>query len=185
VYNVAFHPEGRSLVSADLHGILTEWDVAKGKWVRNLDGAVLHKYDESFLAHIGGARGMAFSADGELLACAGITDVSNAFAGVGKPVVVLFDWESGKRKQLLRPKEDFTGTAWGVAFHPAGFLIGAGAGSGGALWFWKAEQAQAFQTLKLPSNARDLALSPDANRLAVPFFDRTLRLYDVTPKSSG
>ena len=32
---------------------------------------------------------MAFNRDGSLLACAGITDVTNAFAGVGKPAVAL------------------------------------------------------------------------------------------------
>jgi WD40 repeat protein len=185
VYNVAFHPTEPFLVSADLKGVVKQWDVAKGTAVRDLDAAVLHKYDETFLADIGGARSMAFSPDGGLLACAGITDVSNAFAGVGKPVVVLFDWRSGKRVQLLRPKEEFTGTAWGVAFHPAGFVVGAGAGNGGALWFWKAEQAPAFHALKLPSNARDLALHPDGTRLAVPFYDGALRLYDLRPKSPG
>src|SRR5207245_1607150 len=84
------------------------------------------KYDPTFMADHGGLRGMAFSADGKLLAGCGITDVSNAFAGVGKPLVVLFDWQAGKRT-LLRPKEDFTGTAWGMIFHPSGFLAAAGA----------------------------------------------------------
>src|SRR5205085_6815418 len=133
VYNVAFSP-GRSLVSADLQGVLTEWDVALGTRARNLDGAVLHKYDETFLAHIGGVRGMAFSPDGKLLACAGITDVSNAFAGVGKPLVVLFDWETGRRKQLLRPKAPFQGTVWGVSSHKSGFVLVGGGRTGWALW---------------------------------------------------
>jgi WD40 repeat protein len=185
VYNVAFHPRGQFLVSADLKGVVKQWDVAKGTWVRDLDAAVLHRYDTTFLADIGGARGMAFSPDGELLACAGISDVSNAFAGVGKPVVVLFDWQSGKRKQLLRPKEEFNGTMWGVAFHPAGFAIGAAGGNGGALWFWKPDQALAFHALKLPNNARDLALHPGGNRLVVPFYDNALRVYDLTARPTS
>ena len=48
------------------------------------------------MADHGGARGMAFAADGSKLACSGITNVSNAFAGVGNPAVVLIDWKSGK-----------------------------------------------------------------------------------------
>jgi WD40 repeat protein len=182
VYNVGFHPGGRHLVSADLKGVVKVWDLTKGTVERELDAKVLHKYDTSFLADIGGVRGMAFSADGSLLACAGITEVTNAFAGVGKPLVVLFDWAGGKQKQLLRPRENFQGTAWGVAFHPAGSLAGAGGGNGGALWFWRPDQPQAFFTVKLAANARDLDLHPDGRRLAVACADGAVRVYDMGPK---
>jgi WD40 repeat protein len=183
VYNVAFHPDGRQLVSADLKGVVKHWDIARAALVRNLDAAVLHKYDTSFLADIGGVRSIAFNAAGTLLACAGITEVSNAFAGVGKPLVVLFDWQTGQRKQALVPKENFQGTAWGVVLHPDGFIAGVGGGNGGVLWFWKPEQGQAFFTLKLPNNARDLDLHPDGRRLAVACFDGVVRIYAMTPKT--
>ncbi len=185
VYDVAFHPDGKSLVSGDLKGVLKQWDVAKGALLRDLDASVLHKYDTTFCADHGGVRSMAFSPDGRLLACAGITDVSNAFAGVGKPAVVLFDLATGQRKQLLRPKADFQGTCWGVVCHPDGFLAGAGGGNGGALWFWKPDAPQAFHTLGLPNNARDLDLHPDRRRLAVPFADGAVRVYDLAPKAAG
>jgi WD40 repeat protein len=181
VYNVAFHPSGRVLASADLKGGVKEWDVLKGAFVRDLDARVLHKYDTTFHADIGGARAMAFSPDGSLLACAGITNVSNAFAGVGNPIVVLFDTKSGQRKNLLKPKTAFQGTAWGVVFHPDGFVAAAGGGNGGALWFWKPEQAEAFHTVSLPNNARDLDLHPDGKRLAIPCYDGSVRIYDLTP----
>jgi len=185
VYNVGFHPDGKSLVSGDLMGVVQQWDLAKGTVLRHLDGSVLHKYDTTFCADHGGVRSMAFRPDGGLLACAGITDVSNAFAGIGKPLVVLFDLTTGQRKQLLRPKTDFQGTCWGVVCHPDGFLVGAGGGNGGALWFWKPDAAQAFHTLALPNNARDLDLHADGKRLAVPFFDGAVRVYDMTPKAAG
>ena len=121
------------MVSADLKGILKVWDLNKGTEERTLDAKVLNKYDVTFGADIGGVRGMAFSGDGGLLACAGITDVSNAFAGIGKPVIVLFDWQSGKQKFLLRPRENFQGTMWGTGFHPAGYILGVAGGSGGAV----------------------------------------------------
>jgi WD40 repeat protein len=161
-------------------GVIKQWDLAKGTAVRDLDGSVLHKYDATFCADHGGVRSMAFTPDGKLLACAGITDVSNAFAGIGKPLVVLFDTATGQRKQLLRPKADFQGTCWGVVCHPEGFLAGAGGGNGGALWFWKPDAPQAFHTLALPNNARDLDLHPDGQRLAVPFFDGAVRIYSLT-----
>jgi len=179
VYNVAFHPDGKRLISADLKGIVKVWDVAKGEAERELDAKILYKYDPSFRADHGGVRSMTFSADGSLLACAGITNVSNAFAGVGNPLIVLFDYKSGKVKQQLRPKTPFQGTAWGVVIHPEGFIAGVGGGNGGMLWFWKADNAQDFFNLRLPNNARDLDLHPDGRRLAMAFFDGAVRTYDM------
>ena len=63
---------------------------------------------------------------------------------------------------------------------PAGFLAAAGGGNGGALWFWRPTAAQAFHTLSLPNNARDLHFHPDGRRLAVAFFDGAVRIYDMT-----
>jgi WD40 repeat protein len=183
VYNVAFHPDGKHLVSADLKGVVKVWDVTASREgrqpERELDAKILYKYDPSFHADIGGVRSMAFSPDGSLLSCAGITDVSNAFAGVGNPLVVLFDYKSGKPKQLLRPKTPFQGTAWGAIVHTAGFIAGVGGGNGGMLWFWKADNAQDFFSVKLPNNARDLALHPDGRRLAIAFFDGAVRTYSL------
>jgi WD40 repeat protein len=183
VYNVAFHRDGKHLVSADLKGVIKQWDFDRGAHVRDLDAHALHKYDPSFRADIGGIRGMAFNSDGTLLACTGITEVTNAFAGVGKPLTVLFDWQTGKQKQLLVPKEHFQGTGWGVAFLREGFIAGVGGGNGGALWFWRPEQPQAFFTLKLPNNARDLSLHPDGERFAIAFFDGAVRVYSMMPKA--
>jgi WD40 repeat protein len=179
VYSVAFHPSGESLISGDLHGVIKQWDVGRGSDVRTFDAGLLYRYDPTFRADHGGVRAMAFSADGSLLACAGITDVTNAFAGVGKPAVVLFNWQSGQRQQVLRPQANFQGTAWGVGFHPTGFVAGAGGGSGGALWFWRPEQPLAFHTVALPNNARDLHLHPDGRRLAIAFFDGAVRIYEM------
>ena len=179
VYNLAFHPDGLSLVSGDLKGIVKVWNLSQGTVTRDLDAKVLHKYDGGFMADIGGVRSMAFDAEGKHLACAGITNVSNAFAGVGNPLVVLFDWATGKPKLQLKPKVAFQGTAWGVVFHPQGFLLGVGGGNGGALWAWRPTEALAYHTLTLPNNARDLALHPDGQRLAIPFYDGAVRLYDM------
>src|SRR5262245_693432 len=181
VYNVAFHPGGSFLVSADLHGVVRQWDLSSGRETRQLDCSILYRYDPTFMADHGGVRSMAFNGDGSLLACAGITDVTNAFAGVGKPAVVLFDWQTGRRRQVLRPQANFQGTAWGVVFHPTGFLAAAGGGSGGALWFWRPDQERSFHAVNLPNNARDLHIHPDARRLAIPFFDGLVRIYEMAP----
>lgn len=179
VYSVAFHPSGRFLASADLHGVVRQWDIERGTEVRTLDASVLFRYDPTFRADHGGVRSMAFSADGTLLACAGITDVTNAFAGIGKAAVVLFDWITGQRRQLLRPSANFQGTAWGVDFHPSGLIAAAGGGSGGALWFWRPDQSASVHTVTLPANARDIHFHPDALRLAVACFDGAVRIYEL------
>ena len=89
VYNVAFHPDGKRMVTGDLKCHLLEWDVATGKEVRRYQAKSLYKYDTGVKADIGGIRAMTFTRDGSQLAVGGITNVSNAFAGVGNPSVVI------------------------------------------------------------------------------------------------
>jgi WD40 repeat protein len=100
VYNLCFSPDGTRLVSCDLKGIVKDWNPKTGKCERDLDAKLLHKYDAGFMADIGGARGMAFKADGSTVAVCGITNVSNAFAGIGNPAVILIDWKGGKSRLL-------------------------------------------------------------------------------------
>lgn len=183
VYNLAFHPDGDRLVTADHKGTLIDWDWQASKQIRQLDASALHKYDKSFRADIGGARALTFSPDGQTLGCAGITNVSNAFAGVGNPLIVLLDWEAGKVMRKLTPKKAFRGTAWGMAFHPEGFMIAVGGGSGGQLWFWEGDEEKSTHTVKLPKHGRDLALHPDGRSLAVAQYDNAARIYALYAKA--
>jgi len=180
VYNVAFHPTANALVSADLRGNIKQWDVQTGRETRTMDASVIFRYDPTFRADHGGIRSMTFNADGSLLACAGITNVTNAFAGVGNPAVVLFNWQTGQRAQVLRVQPAFQGTAWGVVFQRDGYVIGAGAGSGGGLWFWRPNTENSIHNVTVPSHARDLAMHPDGRRLAVPCFDGVVRIYELS-----
>jgi WD40 repeat protein len=186
VYNVAFAPSGETLLSCDLKGVVKEWDMTSGSLKRDLvPAAALHKYDTSFRADIGGARGIAFSTDGKQLALSGITNCTNAFAGIGNVAVVLIDMAENKLALQFEAKEKINGVCWGIAHHPEGFWIGlAGGGGGGWLYFWKGDAAQEFHKLKLPNDGRDLALSPDKSQLAVAHADKTLRLYAVHEKTS-
>jgi WD40 repeat protein len=180
VYNVAFHPNGTRLASADLMGVVKDWDLHTGRAVRDLDAKTLHKYDAGFCADIGGARAMTFDHTGTRLGCAGITNVSNAFAGVGNPAIVVFDWKTGKA-QHLKPKDAFQGTAWGLAFHPAGFVIVGGGADSGRVWFWKGSEETSSHTITVPTNARDLAASPSGERFAVAGANGTTYIYTLRP----
>jgi hypothetical protein len=183
VYNVTFDPSGKFLLSGDLMGVIKQWEVGSWAMTRELDAKVLSKYDTTFKADVGGIRSLDFSPDRKTLAVGGITDVSNAFAGIGVPAVVLIEWESGKQTRLLKPKDAFQGSIWGVRYHPSGdFLIGAGGGGAGGMWFWKPDDEKSFHFIGLPAVAYDLALHPDGFRMAVPLFDKTIRIYDLAPK---
>ena len=186
IYCVLFHPDGESLVSADLKGVIRHWEIDSGKLVRKLDASAIHKYDGGFRADCGGVRGMAFRADGGHLACAGISNVTNAFAGVGNPMVVRIDWKTGKVLRKHGQKAKPRGVAWGVAFHPQGFLIAAsGGGGGGFLLFWKEDSDEEFFQLKLPNTARDLSAHPDGLRVATAHHDRHLRISVMQPKPAA
>jgi WD40 repeat protein len=149
-----------------LKGIVKDWNLKTGKCEREFDAKLLHKYDTGFMADIGGARGMAFEADGSTVAVCGITNVSNAFAGIGNPAVLLIDWKDGKGK-LLKLKTAFQGTAWDVVFHPSGAVIAAGGAGQGRVWFFKGDELENVHTLNVPGNCRDLAISPAGDRFAV------------------
>jgi WD40 repeat protein len=183
VYNVAFHPTAGQLVSADLMGTIVAWDLASGKETKRFVGTALHSYDKTFRADMGGARGLAFDSDGKLFAASGITEVSNAFAGQGQPVVVLFDWEKAEPLKVMKLKNKFMGMAWNVAFHPAGYLAAWCSGSGGgALAFFKTDATEEFFQFKAPTQGHDFALSADGLTAAVGHIDGKLRLYRLAAK---
>lgn len=183
VYNLAFHPNGKHLVTGELLGILKQWDIETWQLVRDYDAKALHKYDEGFRADCGGIRGMDFSPNGRYLAVGGIGEVTNAFAGVGKPTVLIFDWVTGQKIHLLNPKAGFQGSIWALQFHPSGsFLVGMGGGGSGGMWFWDVESGTALLDVGLPTVPYDLSFHPDGLRLAMACFDNTIKIYDFGPK---
>ena len=179
IYNVAFHPSGKHLVTGDLMANLIDWEIATGKQLRTWKAESQVKYDKTFLAFIGGFRGMDFSPDGKRLACSGMTNVTNAFAGIGNPSVVLFDWEKGELLVEQLSKGKLRGVGWGVALHPDGTTIAAIGGQGGYLLFWKPEESEEFHQLKLKDTARDLDLCPDGLHLATAHHDGNLRIHKM------
>jgi WD40 repeat protein len=182
IYNLAFHPGGKQLATGDLMANLIDWEVATGKQLRTWKAESLVMYDKKFLAFIGGFRGISFSPDGKRLACSGMTNVTNAFAGIGNPSVVVFDWEKGKPQIEQLSKGKLRGAGWGVALHPEGTTIAAVGGQGGYLLFWKPEESEEFHQVKLKDTARDLDLCSDGLHLATAHFDGHLRIHRMAAK---
>ena len=179
VYNVAFSSDSSSLYSCDLKGVVNAWslDTEAPRTLATVEA--LHKYDTTFRADIGGARDIALRSDGKQLALGGITNVTNAFAGVGELAVALVNLTEPKLDLVLESKDKQRGTIWGVAHHPDGFWIGLGGGNGGWLYFWKGDTKHEFFRLKLKSDGRGLSLSPDRTQLAVAHADKHLRTYNI------
>ena len=164
---------------------LIDWEFATGRQARTWKAESLVKFDKTFLAFIGGFRGLTFSADGKQLAGSGITNVSNAFAGIGNPSVVIFDWEKkGRRpRSSIFRKAVCAALAGGVALQSGWNDNRLRGGSGGWLLFWKAKEAEDFHRIKLKSDARDLHLSPDGLHLATAHHDGHLRIHRMEAKA--
>jgi WD40 repeat protein len=168
VMSVAFHGDGGSLASGDLLGGVKHWDLASGKCQRSLDAGKLYKkyqqYDQ------GGVRAMTFDSAGKTLYCAGF-EGTNANQAQGHPTIVALDWASGKQQVIMTTRTSFAGPIVDVAYHPAGYLIGAGSSeAGGALWFWKPGQEKDEHMVKYVNSFRGLGLHSDGLRLAVAAF---------------
>ncbi|GIS61135.1 MAG: hypothetical protein CM1200mP2_33600 [Planctomycetaceae bacterium] len=87
IFSLAMHPDGKTLVSGDIFGVVHQWDLSAGKSVRQFDAAQLHSRKENFLADVGGVRSLAFDKPGKRLACGGMTDaMSNSFCPGALPV---------------------------------------------------------------------------------------------------
>ena len=184
VYQATFHPDGKQLVSGDLTAKFIHWEVETGKQVRNFAVASLSKYDPGFMADYGGPFCLEFLSDGKRFFAGGITNVSNAFAGVGNPIIVQVDWEQGKDVVTHLSKGGIQGTAWGLMPHPEGFLIGATGGQGGGhIFFWKFDQKDEFHSLNLGNVARDMSLHPDGLQIATAHFDKNLRISLMAAKA--
>jgi WD40 repeat protein len=184
VYNVAFHPTEPRLISGDLVAKFFDWDLTTGQARKSFPIASLSKFDPGFLADYGGPFSLHVKPDGKQVLAGGITNVSNAFAGVGNPIVSVIDWEAGTEALTHQSKAAIQGTTWGVAWHPDGFVVGAVGGQGGGhLFFWKPDQKDEFQTLNLANVCRDLALHPDGLRIATAHYDSILRITLLAPKA--
>jgi hypothetical protein len=168
LFCVAFAPDGRSVLTGDLRGVVRQWDVARpeaDKPVRQFDCTVLFKIDR--LQEVGGARCLAFDPAGTALFVGGIAPKGGGFVQ-GSPTLCRFDWATGKAAGTQTLGADKDGFVADLACHPAGFLMMVTSGQPGNGSFAcrrPGEDAPLFTAAK--PNCHSVALHPDRRRVAV------------------
>lgn len=175
VFSLAFHPNGKQLLTGDLKAVLRSWDIASGAMVKELtvDGL----YVLNHMQECGGIRRLIFDATGTRLVIGGMKAPEGGFAK-GAPVVVLVDWEAGKVVRQVLAGTDQDGFIYDLQFHPDGFVMGAASAfpGQGKMFFWRPEDDAVFLTGK-HTNGRSVSLHPDKKRL--------LFLMSVAPNGNG
>ena len=165
VLAVAFHPDGKSLISGDLKGAIKQWDIGTGKAVRELDARAMFLRDR--IQDVGGVRCFTFTPDGGTLFAGGSQPKSGGFVQ-GFSLILAFDWMSGKGTQLYKGASENEGYVYDVAWHADGHLMAVSSGQPGQgkLFFQRPGEAQPFFTQAIP-NPHSLAVHPDGKRLVV------------------
>ncbi|HSI36526.1 MAG TPA: hypothetical protein VK986_23275 [Tepidisphaeraceae bacterium] len=168
-FTLAFHPDGSSLVSGDLKGQIHEWALPGGEYKRTLDAKSLFLHPDN-INDVGGVRRLVFFDAGKSLAACGANPATAGFV-TAKPVVLLFDWSTGKQTGQLQPPDVTAqdGFAFDAAQHPAGPLMVAASGSQGrgAFWYWKPGDPAPILVDRLQLHCRSISLHPDGKRLAM------------------
>ena len=153
IHNVAFSPDGRTLVTGDGHGVVRLWETRTGR------------LKQSISAHTNWAFSIAWSRDGNLFATGG-----------GDDLVHLFD--ASNPAQPLRTFAGHSGDVHAVVITPDGRSI-VSAGDDKQIITWDighrvAKRKWTAHSLQIPTRA----LSPDGKILASGSRDDSIRLWN-------
>lgn len=182
IYAVRFHPSGEWLLAGDLDGKIHQWEVATGKLVRSLDAGPLHSYNDGQQVHYGGVRALAFSPDLKSLTAGGLTKATNPLGNVQQPLVMRFDWESGKGTGNHIVEGTTNERVWNLEYLPEGLLIGCLGGTKNQLAFWKEGEEKPVHTFPLPVSAHGMSLNADGLLVATTHHDGKLRITKLAAK---
>lgn len=142
VWNVAFSPDGRWLVSAHGDSSILVWDVVDRKLAGSLNG------------HAGAVRGVAFSSDGKLIASAS-EDRS----------VIVWNADTGRKVAVLQGP---TSRLTGVAFSPNGDRV-ASSDFRDETTIWNKDHWQSPSAPGLRGGLYCVAISPDGKWIATSY----------------
>ena len=165
VLSVAFHPDGKSLLSGDLKGVIKQWDLEKKSVVREFDAKVMFLRDR--IQDVGGVRCFTFNADGSWLIAGGSQPKTGGFVQ-GNNMLLTFDWATGKLLHTFKSATDNDGYILDLHWNKAGFVMAAASGQSGQgkVLFHQPEDAQPFYAGAIP-NVHALAVHPNGKRLIV------------------
>ncbi|MBL8891863.1 MAG: protein kinase [Planctomycetaceae bacterium] len=153
VYEVAFTPNGKRVVSAGKSGTIRVWDATTGEQRGTLAG------------HEGEVFGLASSPEGSLIASAGF-DKS----------VRLWDAESG---EIIRTMTGHAGPIRGLAFSPDGDRIATSADDKTVKVWDSKTGAEVITVTGHTESVSGVAFSPDGKQLAsTSSKDKTIRIWD-------
>ncbi len=177
IYSLAVTKDPNQLIAGDLGGKIHLWNLTTKAIERSFDGATLYSYNGGQQVDFGGVRSLTLRADGKELVAGGLHKASNPLGAVHEPLVLRFDWDSGKLLKSHVTEKITGGIASRCLYLKDGTVCGvSGGSSGGWLLFWNAEKEGTFHQLQLPGLARDMALHPEGNQFATVHYDRHLRI---------
>ena len=157
---IAYHPDGKVLVSGSPHGAFRLLDTGTGQLIRTFKGV------KKLLI-----SGVAFSPNGKMIA-------SRHNERSGDPSIRLWDADTG---QLLRTLSGHTGTVCGMAFSPNGNIIASG-GNDKTVRLWDVDTGKLLRTLSgHTGTVCGMAFSPNGNIIASGNIGHptTLRLWNA------
>jgi WD40 repeat protein/serine/threonine protein kinase len=158
-WRVAFSPDSKQLVAANLCRTVKVWDSATGALVYQIPQA--HDY---------AITGLALSPDG-------MSAVTCSYDETVK------GWDLATGRPIFTRQRPHLGTPWTVAFRPDGQLL-ASASADGTIKFWDTQTWKPKgQDLRDPSGGvESLAFSPDGQLLAWGGTDATVKIWDTHTK---
>ena len=150
VNTVAFSPDGKTLATAGVDGIVRVWSIAESKCLRELKG------------HTDEVKSVAFGPDGKILS-----------GGLDKTVRL---WSRDGECIVLGRHE---GAVYAVAFSPDGETA-ASAGGDDLIYIWDMAQKRCLRKLEgHTDDVRSIDFSPNGKVLLSGGWDKTVRVWDT------
>ncbi len=161
---VRFSPDGKTLFTGDLFGIVREHALPSGKLLRSFEVKELYKLDR--IQDVGGVRCLIFDAEGKTLFVAGAVPSTGGFVQC-TPLIAAIELASGKRQWQWKGANDAEGYVTDLARHPDGYIVASASGQPGQgkVFFLKPGEKAPFFAAAKP-NVHSVALDPTGTQMA-------------------